>query len=125
MTSQGYLLTAEDRYLDLYQRALTRFRADLAQLDALAEALIASDVVRFKALTNTKLSELEETIRLRRRWDTDAALAMVRTDAGKRTMDQLRTLTDNMVKTESEAVRLPPRASVPVRDPDLPSASLA
>jgi PAS domain S-box-containing protein len=101
---RGYLLTGEDKYLEPYHVALSQIHAQLAELDTLviSEDLIASDVVRLKRLTTTKLAELEETIRLRRNHELNAAMELVHTDSGRQTMDQLRSLAEAMVKTESQ-----------------------
>ena len=81
---RGYLLTNEDRYLELYLAGRPRWAADTTlrreltrdspeqqrRLDALSPLFVA------------KFAELDRTIALRRAGQADAALASVRTDSG-------------------------------------------
>lgn len=88
-TSQrGYLLTNEQRYLDLY---LSTRDAVPARLDDLAR--IVGDEARLahvRELAGDKLSELEETVTLARDGQHDAAMAIVASDRGIDVMDEIR-----------------------------------
>ena len=70
-------------------------RSSPASIDRL-RSLVANNGVRREHLntaaeaTSAKLSELEQTIRLRRESGFDAALAVVKTDRGRASMDQVR-----------------------------------
>jgi methyl-accepting chemotaxis protein len=95
---RGYIMVGEDRYLEPYQtgtavvnKALQNLRGltvdnpgQQHRLDAL-EPLIAA-----------KLSELKETIDLRKSKGFEAALQVVRTDKGKQAMDGIRKLITEM-----------------------------
>ena len=99
---RGYIIVGDDRYLEPYQAAsaaidqmlerLRRLTADnpgqRGRLDALAP-LIAG-----------KIGELKETIDLRRSKGFDAALQVVRSDRGKKAMDDIRKVIAEMENEE-------------------------
>jgi len=99
---RGYIITGTERYLEPYQtgtlavkqttqhlRELTADNPNQQQrLDAL-EPLIAA-----------KLAELKETIDLRKGKGFDAAVKVVRTDKGKKTMDDIRKVVVEMENEE-------------------------
>ena len=99
---RGYIIVGEDRYLEPYQtgtlvvnqtiqnlRKLTTDNSNQQQrLDAL-EPLIAA-----------KLAELKETIDLRKSKGFEGALQVVRTDRGKKAMDDIRKITTEMGNEE-------------------------
>ena len=82
---RGYLLTGETPYLAPYETAVAsidEFQAELQKLK-LADA-DQQERLRFLApLLRHKLAELAQTVRLRRDSGLEAALAVVRTDAGR------------------------------------------
>ena len=91
---RGFLLTNDPLYLEAFD---TGEREWLASIDALDRTLAdvatedqAAAIARMRQLAEEKLAELSETIRLARGGDLDAALALVRTDEGKRLMDRFR-----------------------------------
>ena len=104
---RGFLLTGEESYLEPYRaaegtidREIKEIRRSIADhptqqrwLDAL-ESQIA-----------VKLAELKETIDLRRTQGFNAALEVVRTAKGKRTMDEIRRLITEMQKEEDETFK--------------------
>lgn len=89
---RGFLITGDQAYLQPYHAARTRIQSDIAR----ARELTKGNVVEENLLTQidfqvaSKLSELEETIRLRREQGFEAARAVVLTDRGRQTMDALR-----------------------------------
>ncbi|MDR3638355.1 MAG: PAS domain S-box protein, partial [Isosphaeraceae bacterium] len=89
---RGYLLTGREDYLAPYETAASGLEADLARLRTLAsgdrdrQARI-DEVGRFAA---EKMTELRETIALRRAGNLEAALEVVQTDRGKNVMGQAR-----------------------------------
>jgi PAS domain S-box-containing protein len=90
---RGYLLTGDRKYLDPW---LVAARTLPAQLDQLTRALRTvrpanaqlADQIRVLALE--KLKEIRETVGARDSGGLDAALAIVQTNEGKLTMDELR-----------------------------------
>ena len=100
---RGFLMTGDPLYLADYE---TGAREWLSSIDALDRTLApvatpeqAQAVVRMRSLATDKLAELAETIRLARGDDLDAALALVRSDEGKRLMDRFR---DEVAALETE-----------------------
>ena len=89
---RGYLLTGDGAYLQPYEDALARVRA---QQGAFAELVANSPAqrVRVLAMQNSvegKLAELGHTVSLRRSGDVEGALAVVRSGEGKAWMDAIR-----------------------------------
>ncbi|HKX28298.1 MAG TPA: CHASE3 domain-containing protein, partial [Blastocatellia bacterium] len=105
---RGYIITRDESYLEPYRTAVglidrgsRNLRSLLAdnpaqqrKLDAL-EPLIAS-----------KLAELKETIDLRRDQGFEQALQVIRTDRGKKAMDDLRRLIGEVGNTEEDLLKL-------------------
>jgi signal transduction histidine kinase len=87
---RGYLLTGESSYLQPYTEAVTKVEA---ALDRVHQAYGGKDDSRefqeLRILTGKKLGELEDTLALFKRRGTAPAMSIVRTDAGKRTMDDI------------------------------------
>ncbi len=100
---RGFLLTNNDRYLDPYMVATAAIPQKLERI-----AQLTSDnpnqVRRVPVLAqhvNAKLSELEETIDLRRRQGLAEALAVVTSDRGKAEMDGIRAQISAMSQEET------------------------
>ena len=89
---RGYLLTGEEKYLEPYQKALSRLNSKLEDFHELSRQRAFPEGAggRVFQLTRQKLVELDETIQLRRTSGLEAALAVVRTDQGRKIMDDLR-----------------------------------
>ena len=89
---RGFLLTGDISYLQPYERARGRIEADLARLDAapLRNAQRAARIARIRALAGEKFEELGRTVALYKSGHADDALALVRTNRGKLTMDSIR-----------------------------------
>jgi signal transduction histidine kinase len=95
---RGYVVTGEERYLAPYHAAGWRVNAQLDSLTRLTrnDREQAPDAARLRTLAAAKMSELDTTISLRRDAGFAAALAVVRTDAGKRAMDAIRVAVTTM-----------------------------
>ena len=91
---RGFLLTADELYLNPYRQALIDIPVTLNALktSVAPQPDQAQRLDRLQPLVNEKLAELANTISLRRTSGTAAALAIVRTDRGKVLMDQIRDL---------------------------------
>lgn len=103
---RGYLLTGDDSYLAPYNEA--RGQLDL-QLSSLGGLLFddSAQVQRLNQLqtqVQTKRDELQTTVDLRRMQGFDAAIAVVRTNSGKESMDAIRNTIAQMEQTEQEAL---------------------
>ena len=97
---RGYLLTGRMNYLDDYDKARDKFPIALENarkaLDSDEhQAKRISDVAR---ISNLKMKELANTIELRKTKGAFAALAVTKTDIGKREMDHIRGLMDEMFR---------------------------
>lgn len=89
---RGFLLTGLDRYLEPYDRAASTMEARLDALDAATRDNPAqqANVALLRRHVQAKMTELEETIALRRTEGAQAALAVVVTDRGKQDMQAIR-----------------------------------
>src|SRR3984885_8270397 len=99
---RGYLLTGESSYLQPYTEAVTKVEA---ALDRVHQAYGGKDDSRefqeLRILTGKKLGELEDTLALFKRRGTAPAMSIVRTDAGKRTMDDISRIIADLRLTEA------------------------
>jgi signal transduction histidine kinase len=108
-TSQrGYLLTAQPEYLGPYRAALPKIDDRFNRLRALAAQHVSPEqsdrIARFNNLSGKKLAELEATLALHEKAGRDAALELIRTGIGQRTMDQIRTSVAAMANDHSLVV---------------------
>ncbi|MEP6938852.1 MAG: response regulator [Rudaea sp.] len=101
---RGFLLTSSESYLDPYiaGKGLVDGR-----IDSLEQLLAGNpdELQRLKKLrqaVHEKLDELDLTISLKRENNMDAALAMVRTDRGKLTMDRIRAIVGEITQSETD-----------------------
>ncbi|MGE0747352.1 MAG: CHASE3 domain-containing protein [Rhodospirillales bacterium] len=104
---RGYLLTANPAYLAPYHSALAEFasrRGDLAG-DAAADQALSPLMSRLLQLVDAKLGELRQTVADFDRGDVGAAMAAVRSDVGRRTMDQIRDVIETMLDHERRVLR--------------------
>ncbi len=104
---RGYVLTGEDSYLAPYAAAESGLNSALTRLAELSidtprqQARLAA----IREAVRLKLAELSETIALRRSQGFDAALAIIRTDRGKKFMDDIRVALDQIIADENETLR--------------------
>jgi PAS domain S-box-containing protein len=89
---RGYLLTGREPYLEPYRRARGELTVRLARLRrwSAGDPARERELDAFEAQVDRKVAELEETVELRRASGLGAALAVVETDVGKHTMDDIR-----------------------------------
>jgi PAS domain S-box-containing protein len=100
---RGFLLTAQPEYLQQYNEAIERIPVELNQLDALARAG-SNQAGRFRqlhSLLDLKLAELKRTIELRQSKGPAAALEVVETGEGLRTMDRIRAVSKEIEDFEN------------------------
>ena len=104
---RGYLITGEEQYLEPYQAAIIKIDA---QVNALQQ-LSADDpnhwqqMVALKAAIASKLTELQQTIQLRRTQGFEAAQQIVRTNQGKQIMDRIRQQVADMEVEENQRLQ--------------------
>jgi CheY-like chemotaxis protein/CHASE3 domain sensor protein len=99
---RGYLITGDDRYLEPHTAAVARIDERLRDVERLTgdNGAQQARIPNLRARIASKLSELAETIALRRTQGFDAARAVVVTDRGKGDMDAIRAKIDEMQQEE-------------------------
>src|SRR6266478_4849101 len=98
-SQRGSILLGDAGYLEPYQEAVGRIPHALRQLDqafATADGAVRADVEQVERLSNGKLVEMAETLKLYRQHGPSAALGLIRTDIGKWTMAQLSQLSTHL-----------------------------
>jgi PAS domain S-box-containing protein len=111
---RGFLLTGEERYLEPYNPAMSEIQNDIDMVAGLTRDNPGQQksILQLRRLAGDKLDELRETIKLRRDGGTDEALRVVRSDRGKKIMDQIRVLVSQMESRESELLDVRGRAAI-------------
>ena len=101
---RGFLLTDRPEYLEPYNAAVERLPAELNELHTITAETPEQRrrFLQLQSLATDKLAELRRTIELRRTEGLDAALAIVQTDQGKRTMDRIREVSQEIEAAENE-----------------------
>lgn len=91
---RGYLLTGDPSYLQPYLRSvpLIEQRLEVVKEAASGDSAQRRIVNDIAGITQQKLTELRETVEMRKAGDVEGAMAVVRTDSGKDAMDRLRDL---------------------------------
>jgi signal transduction histidine kinase len=99
---RGYLLTGESSYLQPYTEAVAGVET---ALDRVHEAYGGNDESRefqeLRILTGKKLGELADTLAVFKRRGAAPAVNVVRTDVGKRSMDEISKIIGNMRVAEA------------------------
>lgn len=100
---RGFLLTNSDRYLEPYNAAITIIPRRLETIAGMISdnASQQQRLSNLKSRVEGKLSELRETIDLRRSQNAEAALAVVNSDRGKVEMDAIRSQLTAMRQEET------------------------
>ena len=104
---RGYLLTGDQRYLEPYLQSQTHISQRLGKLRELNQRNPdhSVDLEALTPLIDEKLRELQETIETRQTQGLDAALAIVKSDRGKKAMDQIRQLIADKTAEASGAIQ--------------------
>lgn len=90
---RGYVLTGDPTYLEPYNRAAPNLLEDIRQLQQkTAGTPDAAALATLYRVAEQKLAELQKTIELKEKGDTDAALALIREGGGKELMDRARAI---------------------------------
>ena len=105
MGQRGFLLTGIPEYLDPYNQALTELHHEIDRIAELTSHLPSQQqrVSQLRGLLTEKLTELAETIRLRKERGFEASRRAVVSQRGKQIMDGLRATVGEM---EQEAYRV-------------------
>ena len=99
---RGFLITGEPHYLDPYNNAVRVIPEKVSQLRQLTidNPNQQRRIAELDPLIQSKLSELEETIDVRRQRGFEPAREIVLTDRGKQVMDNIRTKLDEIDSEE-------------------------
>jgi signal transduction histidine kinase/DNA-binding response OmpR family regulator len=95
---QGFLLTGNDAYLEPFTNAevsLSRGFNVLAEI-AMRDRILQHDLLDLRGLTELKMAEIRESIKIRREQDLAASVIFVNSGNGKATMDQVRKILARM-----------------------------
>ncbi len=101
---RGFVLTGEERYLEPYKAATTNMPKTIETVSSLIQdnPEQLKSLQQLSKLSGDKLAELQETIELRRVKGMGSAIRVIRTDRGKRIMDDIRTIINQMDSREGE-----------------------
>jgi PAS domain S-box-containing protein len=91
-SQRGFVLTGDPQYLDAYNAAVAALPSQVSKLRAMVaqEPAMRTRVATLSNLISEKLNELKETVDLRQSQGFKAALAVIQTNRGKHTMDDVR-----------------------------------
>jgi signal transduction histidine kinase len=99
---RGYIITGDAAYLVPYQEALASVDTELAAIETgVAGTQWQSESARLRELSALKLDELARTVALRSEGRASEAVSIVRTNAGKFYMDQMRSIIEGAEARES------------------------
>ncbi len=90
---RGYLLTGDPAYLEPYHAANARLTSDFSKLRAKLAAKTPPDrslETQLESLAQSKIAEMDETIRLREKGYRHRAFLIVNSNRGKELMDEAR-----------------------------------
>jgi CheY-like chemotaxis protein/CHASE3 domain sensor protein len=95
---RGYLLTAEESYLEPYTLASAALPGEMRELERLLSDNAAQlmQLQTLRALVAGKLEELRQTIELRRAGQAEQALSLARSDRGREAMVRIRDAVEAM-----------------------------
>lgn len=100
---RGYMLMEREEYLAPYTAAAAKIEQRLKQLrDHVRQRSVEQRdrAGRLTTLVGKRMNELESTLTLQRRAGREAALGLLGTDIGLRTMDDIRALAEEMITEE-------------------------
>lgn len=105
---RGYVITGEDRYLDIYRKSVNSVDDAMKSLSALItdnpKQVVTTDSIKHYVVE--KLDEMQLVINLRREAGFEKARQRVLTDKGKNLMESLRTHIRILFQEESRLLKL-------------------
>jgi len=106
-SQRGYILLDNANYLKPYQEAAGNLPQALGRLDqafATAPPPVRTDVAELSRLSDTKFTEMRETLELFRTRGRSAAIQLIRTDAGALLMEQIDERVRSIQKAETGSI---------------------
>lgn len=106
-SQRGYLLTANESYLQPFLRVKQQLPGQMAAVSALAttSAGQSARITELRDLIQHKFTEMERTIALRKQGRMGAAIGVVQTDKGQALMDQIRRVVEDIETREDRALQ--------------------
>jgi methyl-accepting chemotaxis protein len=103
---RGFIITGDEQYLEPYNNALASMPGSIGELRRLTAPYPEQQkrLDQLETVVAAKMGELKLVIDLRRK-DADAAVKEVRTNRGRRYMDQARSIFSEMERDEHELLR--------------------
>jgi PAS domain S-box-containing protein len=104
---RGYLLTGRPAYLEPYHKAIDQIGNDLRELRDLTagQPYFTERLPRLEAAIQSKLQELDRTIKMYDGLGKEAAQREVLTDRGKEEMETIRTISAELIGEETRRVK--------------------
>jgi signal transduction histidine kinase/DNA-binding response OmpR family regulator/CHASE3 domain sensor protein len=101
---RGFIITGDERYLQPYTFATKQVSKRLQEIEKLVadNPLQLSQLPALQSAVEAKMSELADTIKLRRNEGFEPAQALVNADRGREVMDRIRTKIDDMQRLERQ-----------------------
>jgi len=118
---RGYLITGEERYLEPYRATLGNIDSSFQTLKTLTadNPVQQQRLETMRPIIAEKLSELDETIKLRKLKGFDATRKIVLSDHGKKAMDNIRAIAkdfeyeeNSLLKSRDEEMRVRSEATL-------------
>jgi CheY-like chemotaxis protein/CHASE3 domain sensor protein len=103
---RGYLLTGDEGYLEPYSNAVAALPGEFSTLRGLTANRLQQKkrLEALESLADQKMTELRQTVELRRAGQNSAALTVVRSDRGKVLMDGVRAVIGDMDVSERQLI---------------------
>ena len=104
---RGYILTGKEQYLEPYNMAV---KSVMNEIDNMLELTKDNPkqqqrIAKLKLLVVDKFIKLEQAIDLRRKKGLESALKIILTGEGKKIMDDIRIVSDEIIKEENELLK--------------------
>ena len=109
---RGYLLTGRDSYLAPYRSGLARAGTAVDQVRRHGGSAGEAAAIRLRPLVDAKMAEMAETVRLKAEGSDAEALAIVRSDRGRETMDQIRAIAGSEIAHARTALETNRKAAI-------------
>jgi methyl-accepting chemotaxis protein len=104
---RGYIITGDEAFLEPYQTGTGNVHTVIKELRELTadNANQQSRIEKMEPLITAKLTELKQTIDLRRKGNVEEVAKIVRTGEGKKDMDDLRSILSQMEREERDLLK--------------------
>jgi CHASE3 domain sensor protein len=103
---RGFIITADNQYLDIYTASVRDYQMDSVTLSVLASTnpQDVAVVQNLSALASSKLVEMARTIEIRQTAGFEATQKIIATQVGKTIMDEIRVVSANFERLQQDRV---------------------